>query len=130
MSSHVQIGRRFRRPPLESPTLQRVVTTLDARQSRLWSPWIPAMIGTYFRDLSDVLIRVHHMLNEDRLCWLVIGDSKYAGVRVPSARILCELAASLGWNVERSEPFRSMRASAQHGGRDELRETLVVLGKA
>ncbi|CAI0702532.1 TPA: hypothetical protein ACSP7Z_002132 [Serratia fonticola] len=61
--------------------------------------------------------------------WAVVGDSLYANIYIPVADILVELAPTCGFEVVRSEPFRSMRSSAQQGGRAELTESLVVFRK-
>ena len=61
---------------------------------------------------------------------MVVGDSRYGGVSIPVAQILEELAPHLGFQVVNSEPFRSMRSSAQQGGAKELAESLLVLERA
>ena len=86
------------------------------------------MIGGYFADLMKVLRRVSVTLSDDGLCWIVVGDSRYGGVRVPTAQIIAELSSDAGWKVQASESFRSMRSSAQQGGHQDLPETLLVLG--
>ena len=59
--------------------------------------------------------------------YIVVGDSRYAGIVVPVARIIAEIAQTTGYAVLAFEPFRSMRSSPQQGGIRELSETLVVL---
>ena len=58
------------------------------------------------------------------------GDSLYAGVLVPTAQILLELANGVGLNTLEVEKFRSMRASPQQGGSKKLSENLVVFERA
>lgn len=58
---------------------------------------------------------------------MVVGDSRYHGVQIPVADILIELAQHLGFEKVADEPFRSMRASPQQGGRQELIESLITL---
>jgi hypothetical protein len=58
---------------------------------------------------------------------MVVGDSCYAGVTVPVAEILVELAEAIGCNLVYTDAFRSMRTSAQQGGQLKLPETLIVL---
>lgn len=127
LSSHVQLQRNFAVAPEGSKELTRSVRGLERVREHLWSPWIPAMVGAYFNDLSRVLSRVHSALRANSQCWIVVGDSRYGGVFVPSGRIIAELAPRQGWAVESTDPFRSMRSSSQHGGADELHETLLVL---
>jgi hypothetical protein len=59
--------------------------------------------------------------------YIVVGDSRYAGIRVPVARILEDVARANGYRIVKTEPFRSMRASPQQGGRFVLSETLLIL---
>ena len=59
--------------------------------------------------------------------WMVVGDSRYAGISIPVADILIQLAASFGCHLVINEAFRSMRTSAQQGGSETLSETLLVL---
>lgn len=129
-TSHVQLQREYAAAPNGSPLLSQCVVALAEIRHELWSRWIPCMIGGYFHDLLTVLGTVKDGLHDGGRCWVVVGDSRYGGVFVPTGRILAELAAAAGWTVESAKPFRSMRSSAQHGGRSELAETLLVLGRA
>ena len=85
------------------------------------------MIGAYFGDMAAVLTGLRTVLRAHGKVYMVVGDSKYAGIDIPVAAILSEQAPALGFNVRSCEPFRSMRASPQQGGRTELSETLLVL---
>lgn len=129
LCSHVQISRDFPVAPPGSPTLNRVLDGLALARRELWSNWIPEMVGGYFADLWNVLCSIYRSLALNGKAWMVVGDSRYAGVQVETAKILSELSVRIGYTVESMEPFRSMRASAQQGGRPELSEALVVLSK-
>jgi hypothetical protein len=126
-SSHVQLYRAFRPSPSESRSLNRTLHELDDRVGRLWSPWIPAMIGGYFADMVLLLRNLRCRARPGAECWIVVGESMYADVRVETGRIISELAPSSGWEPTRVDALRSLRASAQHGGRRQLAEDLVVL---
>ncbi len=129
-TSHVQLHRDYGPAPDGSPLLAASLADLAEVRERLWSRWIPSMIGGYFHDLSRVLSQIKGRLNDGGRCWVVVGDSRYGGVFVPTGRILAELAVAAGWTVDAAKPFRSMRSSAQHGGRSELAETLLVMSHA
>jgi hypothetical protein len=126
LSSHVQLQRAYASPPAHSATLERVIHELDAARPSLWSPWLPDMVGAYFADLLRVLRRVRTHLRPASTAWIVVGDSRYAGIPVPTSLILTELASADGWEIAHLEPFRAMKSSAQQGHR-EIDETLVVL---
>lgn len=127
LSSHVQISRDFTLAPPGSPSLVHALEQLTARTEDLWSPWLPAMLGAYFADLLLVLDQIQPRLTPRSQVWLVVGDSQYAGVPVPVARILRELVITRGWRVLDSVSIRHMRSSAQQGGRKELPESLLIL---
>ncbi|NTV96083.1 MAG: site-specific DNA-methyltransferase [Thiobacillus sp.] len=129
LCSHVQIKRDFGPPPTGSRRLSLALGKLRKVRTELWSPWIPDMVGGYFHDMQKALSLLHGKLNTCGELWAVVGDSRYAGVRIPVAAILADLAPVLGYRVLKLEPFRSMRSSAQQGGRCELDETLLVLQK-
>jgi len=129
LCSHVQIKREFPPAPKGSGRLVRALRRLKTARDDLWSPWIPEMIGGYFHDMKLVLEGLHTQLAPEGETWAVVGDSQYAGIPVPTAEILADLAPAMGYKVINIEPFRSMRASAQQGGQEELDETLIVLRK-
>ena len=127
LRSHVQIHRPYDVPIYDSPTLEQVAVELDRARPKLWSRSIPEMVGAYFNDMGRILERLHEALVPGGRIYMVVGDSRYAGVTVPVAAVLREVASSIGFHPAGEEPFRSMRASPQQGGRPELLETLIVL---
>lgn len=127
LSSHVQISREFAPRPAGSQLLETTASALRETTANLWSPWIPAMVDAYFSDLVAVLSNVGASLSQGAQVWMVVGDSRYAGVDVPVGAVLCELAAANGWTINHAQPIRHMRSSAQQGGRSELAESLIVL---
>ena len=96
LSSHVQISRNFPEPPAGSPTLREVLDGLDSQRCELWDHRIPAMVGAYFTDLLDVLNELNRVLVPGGTAWIVVGDSRYAKVQIPVAKVLQELVASRG----------------------------------
>jgi hypothetical protein len=127
LRSHVQVARdlSFHDLPLSVIDL---VSRLRAC-SDLWDKRLPDMVGAYFDDLSGILERLLPALRSRGRVYFVVGDSRYAGVDVPVANLLSEVATNLGYRVLSNDPFRDMRASPQQGGRPELRESLLVLQK-
>ena len=127
LCSHVQISRNFPPAPSGSPLLATAVASLKAVREELWSPWIPEMVGGYFADVLSVLKATANRLSPGGSAWVVVGNSRYMNIQIDTAAILVELAPKANLQVSLVEPFRSMRASAQQGGRQELAETLLVL---
>ncbi|WP_447929961.1 hypothetical protein [Sphingopyxis fribergensis] len=127
LSSHVQIFREFAAPPQGSPSLSTTLHALENVRDDLWSRNIPAMIGGYFADMKLVMQNVASSLVNDGQMWMVVGDSRYADVKIPVAQVLAEIAPELGLEVDRLDVLRDMRSSAQQGGKHELAESLVVV---
>lgn len=127
LCSHVQIDRDYPPPPSGSSVLEQVLDALREKAEALWHRRIPDMVGGYFADMMGVLSTLGTALDEKGQVWMVVGDSRYADVIVPSARILSQLAGTAGYKTVTVEPFRSMRSSPQQGGQHELAESLIVL---
>jgi len=127
LRSHVQILRDMGHADLQSPLLEKTIAALRDVRSQLWNRHIPEMIGAYMADMTKVLQGLRIGLRPGGRVYMVVGDSRYGTIDVDVAEILAELAPALDYRVERLEPCRSMRASPQQGGRQELAETLVVL---
>ena len=127
LRSHVQLLCGYDNQGVSSPTLTTTIDALRELRSRLWNRHIPEMIGAYAADLALVLDHLRRGLRSRGRAYIVVGDSRYAGVVVPVAEILIEIAAPRGYRLIAIEASRSMRSSPQQGGRHELGETLVVL---
>jgi hypothetical protein len=125
--SHVQVKRDFSVGDLPSRELKRSYGLLCRHRSELWDNNIPEMVLAYFGDMQTILRQARKKLKRGGKAFLAVGNSKYAGVVVDTAAVLTEMAPSLGFNSCRTEAIRSMRASAQQGGRHELSESLIVL---
>ena len=129
LCSHVQVNRAYPTPPAGSEILNDALGRLREEKRQLWNRRIPDMVAGYFSDMVDVLRSTAESLVPGGSAWIVIGDSRYAGVSIASARILEELVPQTGLTVELVEPCRSMRSSAQQGGEKMLSEELLILRK-
>jgi hypothetical protein len=127
LRSHVQIFRDFTSRPLLSPTLAGSLRQLRRARRELWNRNIPEMIGAYFEDLLIILEGARRILRTGAECVLVAGDSRYAGVQIDVARVLEELAPSVGFRCVGRHAVRAMRTSAQQGGIVTLGESLIRL---
>lgn len=126
LRSHVQIARDLSARNCPSPTLAKTLKKLREVRDQLWNRNIPAMVGAYTADLVGILEKLATRLRSSGRLYMVVGDSRYAGVEVPVARILAEIIPTIGYRVLELEQCRSMRASPQQGGQQRLRETLVI----
>jgi hypothetical protein len=99
--------------------------SLRRKQSELWDADIPDMVGAYFADIWTILSGLSATMTKRADVMLVVGDSRYAGIRIDVASICAEIAPSAGFRLKSSRPIRAMRASAQQGGHHVLSETLL-----
>jgi len=127
--SHVQVDRAYPAAPAGSDILSDALDRFREESHRLWNRRIPDMVAGYFSDMLDALRGIAGSLVAGGTAWIVIGDSRYAGVSIPSARILEDLMPQTGLSLESIEPCRLMRSSAQQGGQHMLSEELLILKK-
>lgn len=127
LRSHVQINRHYDVPLNASSRLAVTLDELTEQQDKLWDLHIPAMVGAYFRDIEIVLEQSRRLLAPAGKVMMVVGDSRYAGVRIDVANIITQLATSMGFSSVAVREVRQMRASAQQGGRFQLAESIVEL---
>jgi hypothetical protein len=126
LRSHVQIKRCYA-ATVNSPLLREVIERLGAKRDQLWDSDIPEMVGAYFHDLATILSGLQHVMRPGASVMMLVGDSRYADISVDVGAISAEVAATLGYRLMELRLMRSMRSSAQQGGRFELGETLVHL---
>jgi len=127
LRSHVQINRSYDVPQNESPRLAVTLDALTEQKNKLWDLHLPAMVGAYFRDIEIVLEQSRRLLAPAGKVMMVVGDSRYATVRIDVANIIAEMATSMGFSSVVVREVRQMRASAQQGGRFQLAESIVEL---
>lgn len=127
LRSHVQIHRPYELPIHASKQLSLTLEELNEQREKLWDSDIPAMVGAYFRDIEMVLEQSRRLLTSTGKVMMVVGDSRYANVRIEVAAIIVELAKSMGFGSAVMREVRQMRSSAQQGGRLQLAESIVEL---
>ena len=129
LRSHVQITRTFGRPVAPGQELAATVEALGKARERLWNRHIPEMIGAYAADLEKVLKGLSGCLRARGRVYLVVGNSRYAGIEVRVERIVGEMSDGLGLRNVATEPIRTLQPSPQQHGNGGLVEHLVVLEK-
>jgi len=127
LRSHVQIHGAYGMPLQKSDCLDATLADLHQQSEQLWDKSIPLMVGSYFHDMEIVLTQCQRLLTERGKVMMVVGDSRYAGVRIEVATIIADIARSMGFGYVVTREVRQMRASAQQGGRLQLAESIVEL---
>lgn len=103
-------------------------------ETELWDKRIPKMIYGYFEDMFNIIENCHKALKERGFCAIVVGNSAYGGVVLPTDLILAEYAKSIGFKVDKIEVDRYIITSSQQYKKTKqdgkyLRESVICLIK-
>ncbi|WP_168187222.1 DNA methyltransferase [Salinibacterium sp. UTAS2018] len=137
------IGERALRSHVEMPIVVPEARTLPSElyalveqidPTKLWNSKIPKTIFAYFLDMRELLAGVYRTLSDGGECHIVIGNSAYGGVVIPTDVLLAKIAVELGFGVDRVAVARHLTTSSQQRRAMEplvgyLRESIVVLKK-
>ena len=93
---------------------------------------VPALIRGYFSDMAMILRRCRHVLVPGGQCCVVVGNSAYGGVIIPTDQIIARLGLDAGFGEAAVVPVRHLTVAPQQRnelrGRERLmRESIVVL---
>jgi DNA modification methylase len=101
----------------------------------IWNKNIPDMLRGYFDDTYELLKRMKEYFTSGASCYIVVANSGYKGVLVPTDLLIADIASSLGFKVEKIMFARKIRSSSQqmdelHGKYNNLmRESIIVIRK-
>lgn len=112
--------------------LELLIATLE--KTRLWDKRIPSMIKGYFSDMFTSLDQIYNALKPGGFCSIIVSNSAYSGVVVPTDLLLTRYAEKIGFNPLRIEVARFIITSSQQYKKTEqhkkyLRESIVHLQK-
>jgi len=126
--SHVQTKFEFTAPP-NSKTLSATLERLNNVRGELWNKQIPDMVGSYFSDIEAILSESKRLLSTGGMVGIVIGDSRYANIKIDTAKITKEISEKLGLSFKEETTIRIMKSSAQQGWAKDLDETALYFVK-
>jgi DNA modification methylase len=100
----------------------------------LWTPRIPKAVRGYFYDMHSVLKGIYTILEDEGRCAIVVGNSAYGSVPIPTDVLLAEMANVIGFKVESLDVARHLTTSSQQKQalepfRKYLRESILFLSK-
>ncbi|WP_157794091.1 DNA methyltransferase [Paenibacillus donghaensis] len=104
------------------------------RSQKLWTNRIPDMLKGYFEDMNVVLNNIYKALRPGGSCAIVVSNSSYGGIIIPTDVILAASAKNIGFTVKEIEVERLIITSSQQykvteGLRRFLRESTVKIQK-
>jgi hypothetical protein len=87
--------------------VETVATKID---EVAYDPRIPTLVRGYFSDMRTALARLRQQSVLGARFYLDIGDSRFAGIHVPTHELLIEIAGSVGWRLVSVEPLRERKS--------------------
>lgn len=100
---------------------------------KLWDKRIPLMIKGYFEDMWLVLKGIYPLLTLNGHCIIVVGNSAYGNIVIPTDLILGNIGLEIGFKSFEVEVARKLGTSSQQykkvNMKKLLRESLVILKK-
>ena len=112
--------------------LETLISLFDS--GRLWSPKIPDVVRGYFDDTHTLLKALYDQTVPGGYVGIVIGNSAYSGVIIPSDLLMAEIGKEIGFEVEHIYIARHLTTSSQQKPeleplKEYLRESIVLLKK-
>jgi hypothetical protein len=100
----------------------------------VWNKNIPDMLRGYFDDMQNMLERLFAVSKKGVVCSIVVANSGYKGIIVPTDLLLAEIGERIGFKVEKIILARSIRASSQQmqelkSRSNLMRESIIILKK-
>lgn len=126
------LGADLKRDKVELPPLEALISHMDQTASS-WRMRVPEALRGYFDDMFAVLKSCRKALSRVRgRCCIVVGNSAYAGVIIPTDTLIAMLGLEAGFtsatvNVVRHLTVSSQQRRALSGLQSYMRESLVVL---
>ncbi len=93
---------------------------------------VPALIRGYFNDMARILRCCRRILKAGGGCFVVVGNSAYGGVIIPTDSLIAQLGLGAGFDEAEVVPVRHLTVAPQQRaelrGREEfMRESVVVM---
>ncbi|HOE38201.1 MAG TPA: hypothetical protein PLG05_01410 [Bacteroidales bacterium] len=114
---------------------QEVETLINLfNEEKLWSKQIPNVIRGYFDDMHTLLKKLFIQTEKNGYVGIVVGNSAYSGVIIPTDVLIASIAQEVGFKVENIFITRHLTTSSQQKKYLEplkyyLRESIVLLKK-
>lgn len=104
------------------------------KKQKLWTNRIPDMLNGYFADMEEALKQMYQSLKCGGHCSIVVSNSAYAGIIIPTDVFLAMIAERIGFKVQEIAVERLIITSSQQYKKTEhirkfLRESIVKLEK-
>jgi DNA modification methylase len=105
------LNRELGNPTYRNHALEEILSHIHDK--KLWDKKIPVMLRGYFEDMHQVFKAHLNVLKGGGKMVVVVGNSAYGGVVIPTDLIFCEIAESIGFEVIRIDVVRPEVTSSQ-----------------
>ena len=114
--------------------LKEIIPYIDKiKVKKLWSKKIINMLINYFYEMDILLSKLNTLIRKNGKCVIVVGNSSYGNVAIPTDEILKNLGRKNGFKNNYIIQARKLGTSSQQykkiDNSNMLRESLVVLSK-
>lgn len=125
------LGAALGRPTVSRPEIDGLIERIDPA-SYAARMRVPALIRGYFSDMAAVLGTCRRVLVPGGRCFVVVGNSAYGGVIIPTDSLIARLGLEAGFDRATVVPVRPLTVAPQQRnelrGREAwMRESVVVL---
>jgi site-specific DNA-methyltransferase (adenine-specific) len=125
------LGAALGRPVIDHPEVEQLIGRLDPH-SYAARMRVPTLLRGYFSDMAAILGTCRRLLRPGGRCFVVVGNSAYGGVIVPTDALIARLGLDAGFGDAAVVPVRHLTVAPQQRvvlrGREQwMRESIVVL---
>ena len=112
--------------------LERLIALF--RPKKLWNNRIPEVVRGYFDDMYTLLEKLYLQTMKNGYVGIVVGNSAYSGVVIPTDILIAIIAKEIGFKVKNIIITRHLTTSSQQKRELEhlkyyLRESIVIIKK-
>lgn len=116
----------------KNENLENLIFLFDSE--KLWNNKIPNVVRGYFDDTHTLLSKLYRQTTQGGHVGIVVGNSAYSGVIIPSDILIADIAKKVGFKVKSIFVTRHLTTSSQQKQELEflknyLRESIVLLEK-
>jgi site-specific DNA-methyltransferase (adenine-specific) len=125
------LGANMKREKARFPELESLIEQMD-RCSSSWRMGVPELLRGYFSDMVEVLRQCKTKLTTGGDCYIVVGNSAFAKVIIPSDSLTALAAKMAGFAhaeiwVTRHLSVSPQQRSSLSGFENFMRESIIVL---
>jgi hypothetical protein len=112
--------------------LEHLISLFESE--KLWNTRIPSVVRGYFDDTRNLLNKLYQRTTDHGYVGIVVGNSAYSGVIIPTDILVAEIAKQIGFKVRSIFITRHLTTSSQQKQKlkflkNYLRESIVLLEK-